>query len=86
MTINIDALSIVHRDAKIVELYAMLVESCCRYLRLLEAKVLANIKACGGDYTKISEPETFHFFPDYCGHFITRAYVKNDSEEELGNC
>jgi len=83
LTINIDALSMVHRDEKIVELYTMLVESCCRYLRLLESRVVSNLEDCDGNFSKFSEPETFHFFPEICGHFITATYAKNDSEEAL---
>lgn len=83
LTINIDALSLVHRESKVVELYSVLVESCCRYLRLLEHQFLKKFNACEGNYKNISEMETFHFFPEPCGHFVTRTYFKNESDEDL---
>lgn len=84
LALNVDALSMVHRDQKVIDLYTILVESCCRYLRLLESIVAADLAGCDEDYTKISEPETFHFFPEHCGHFITRSYSKNDTDDSLG--
>jgi len=85
LTVHIDALSLIHRDEKVVELYTVLVESCCRYLRLLESRFMASLEGCYGDFSKISEPEAFHFFPEPCGHFITAAYSKIDSEQTLEN-
>ncbi|KAF5274306.1 hypothetical protein FQR65_LT04425 [Abscondita terminalis] len=81
LTVNIDSLSLVHREEKIINLYSVLIESCCRFLRLLEGVILNNVKSCNNDYSLISQPETFHFFPKQCGHFITRIYVKSEAEE-----
>lgn len=81
LTLNIDALSVVHRDEKVVNLYSVLVESCCRFLRLVEGVILNNVETCSGDYSLISQPETFHFFPEHCGHFITRIYTKRNTED-----
>ncbi|KAK5643406.1 hypothetical protein RI129_007251 [Pyrocoelia pectoralis] len=81
VTLKVDTLVIVHKHKKLVTLYSLLVESCCRFLRLLEGIMVNNVKLCNGDNSYISPLETFHFFPELCGHFITRTFIKNESEE-----
>ncbi|KAF5302328.1 hypothetical protein FQA39_LY10367 [Lamprigera yunnana] len=83
LTLNVDAMSIVHREEKVVNLYSVLIESCSRYLRLLEGIIVSNVQFCKGDYSLLSQPETYHFFPENCGHFVTKTYSKNQTDESL---
>ncbi|RZC36766.1 ufm1-specific protease 2 [Asbolus verrucosus] len=76
--VPIDALTMVHRQTKIASLYGIIVESAVRHLRLLEKTFLASL---GPPEDKCSQPETFHFYPQECGHFITKIYLKNDVSE-----
>lgn len=72
----------VHRHASVAKLYEILVESSVRYLRLLEATLLKKLET-GERQLDVSLPEVFHFFPEYCDHFITTVYCNNDSEKAL---
>lgn len=72
----------VHRETKLVKLYEILLESSVRNLRLFENSILKQIDLIEGS-NNISVPEVYHFFPEGCGHFLTRIYFKNESEELL---
>lgn len=80
IAIRVDTLSMIHRQTKITKLYEILIESVVRYLKLFEIKFLNVIK---DDMETCSKPETFHFYPDGCGHFLTQIYLNKTSEKEL---
>lgn len=70
--IQVDALSLLHRNTGAVALYDILVESVCRNLRLLESCLVREI----ADRKAASRPQVFHFLlPDF-GHFFSCAYPK----------
>lgn len=82
VALEIDALSMVHRRMKMTDLYDVLIESTHRNLRLMKDLLLKDLED-GGDHRPLSFPETLHFFPEACGHFITRVYDKKDSDSAL---
>lgn len=43
MPLRVDALSIIHRNMKLLEIYPVLVEATCRVLRLLETVLLEQL-------------------------------------------
>ncbi|KAB0799426.1 hypothetical protein PPYR_07306 [Photinus pyralis] len=81
VNLKVDTLVVVHKHKKLVALYSILVESCCRFLRHLEGIMVNNVIMCDGDNSSISPLETYHFFPEPCGHFITRTFIKNENAE-----
>jgi hypothetical protein len=82
ITVSIDALAMVPRQTKIANLYEIIVESAVRNLRLLENTIVDKFERL---QNKISQPEVFHFYPEDCGHFVTKIYLKNDDDESLCN-
>lgn len=84
MVLKLDALSMIHRNMPLKNLYEVLVSSLYRNIMILKTSILKHFQQCGGDHTKISYPEIFHFYPKACGHFVTRVYAKNESECTLG--
>jgi hypothetical protein len=80
ITVSIDALAMVPRQTKIANLYEIIVESAVRNLRLLENTIVDKFERL---QNKISLPEVFHFYPEDCGHFVTKIYLKNDDDESL---
>lgn len=88
ITLKIDAMAMVHRSTKVLNMYEILIESLCRNLRLVERNILSqmtkNKGKTNGDVLSVSMPEPFHFMPEKCGHFITRFYPKNSLECHLG--
>lgn len=87
ITLKIDAVAMVHRSTKVLNMYEILIESLCRNLRLVERNILSqmtkNKGKTNGDVLSVSMPEPFHFMPEKCGHFITRFYPKNSLECHL---
>lgn len=77
MVINVDTLALVHKQTLVTDLYEILVESCNRYLRLLEAKVFRVFSGTNEGENVVLKFEAFHFYPETCGHFITRIFAKN---------
>jgi Ufm1-specific protease 2 len=71
-----------HRTTDVTLFYDILVESVCRFLRLLEQTLINQLK----HRTEIAEfgvPQTYHFMPNEFGHFFTCIYpmtVKDDGE------
>ncbi|EFA01874.1 ufm1-specific protease 2 [Tribolium castaneum] len=78
--VSIDSLSMVNRQTKIANLYEILVESAVRNLRLLESSILEKLQ---NEDDTIAQPEVFHFYPDDCGHFVTKIYLKGETEDAL---
>ncbi|PSN53636.1 putative Ufm1-specific protease 2 [Blattella germanica] len=76
--LHVDALAMVHRSTKVVRLYAVLVDSLCRNLKLMENSFLDQVL----DST-VSMPESFHFLPPECGHFVTVVYPKKRKDADL---
>lgn len=73
-SLHIDALSLVNLNLKSAELHAILVESICRNIRLIEMQQenqFENIKL------PKNLPEVMHFKPHSCGHLFTVAYPAN---------
>ncbi|XP_022909674.1 ufm1-specific protease 2 [Onthophagus taurus] len=83
MVLNLDALSMVHKKLPVKNLYEILVASCFRNLFLLQRTILKYFQQSGGDFSKISYPEIYHFYPNLCGHFVTRVFGKGETDESL---
>ncbi|KAI4463937.1 peptidase family c78 [Holotrichia oblita] len=83
MVLNLDALSLIHRNLPLKNVYEILVSSLYRNIVIIKRTILKHFQQSGGDHSKISYPEIFHFYPQECGHFVTRVYAKNESECSL---
>lgn len=70
--LSINALSLVSLNATSAELHAILVESICRNIRLIEMQQQDS----QFEDIKLSAklPEVMHFKPRGCGHLFTIAY------------
>ncbi|KAL6257137.1 hypothetical protein P5V15_012069 [Pogonomyrmex californicus] len=80
--LHIDTLSLVNLNIKIAELHAILVESICRNIKLIEIQQENQSKD-----TKLPTklPKVMHFKPKDCGHLFTLVYpgdFTNDSTLE----
>lgn len=84
MSLEVDALSIVHKNMPITCLYDVLIESAYRNLKLILSLLLQHLDDNGGDQLPITHPELFHFFPKDVGHFVTRVYDQKKSDVDLG--
>jgi hypothetical protein len=82
--IEVDAISMVHRNSKVVHLYTVLVNSLWRNLKLIENSFLEQISNSVGSTLVVSTPEPYHFLPRECGHFVTVVYPKKKRDFELG--
>ena len=82
--IKVDAFSMVHRNSKVTDLYAVLVGSVCRNLRLAESSFLKQLSDSESSSFAVSAPEPYHFLPPECGHFVTVMYPKKKPDCELG--
>lgn len=82
--IKIDFLAMINKDTKLSKVYDILLESAIKNLRLYESVLQKYIKN-HVIKSEVALPETLHFFPKDCGHFLTRI-VFDDSEEELSKC
>ncbi|KRT82016.1 Peptidase, partial [Oryctes borbonicus] len=83
MVLNLDALSMIHRNFPLKNVYEILISSLYRNIVIIKRTILRHFQQSGGDHSKISYPEIFHFFPEECGHFITKVYAKNESDCSL---
>lgn len=83
MLIQIDSLSMVNKKTKLNDLYEIIVESAIRSLRLIKKPLLKQFSENAGDHSNILCPEIFHFYPEGCGHFVTRIYDKNCNELDM---
>ncbi|XP_018336684.1 ufm1-specific protease 2 [Agrilus planipennis] len=81
--VEVDALSMVHVDSKVVNLYDIIVESSCRNLRLQQNAFFKFFTDCIEEQGKISNLKIYHFYPESCGHFVTKAYPKNFADIDL---
>ena len=72
--LHIDALSLVNLNVKSAELHAILVESTCRNIRLIEMQ-----QENQSEDTRLSE--IMHFKPQSCGHLFTVAYPSNSTND-----
>lgn len=77
-----DALSIVGSSIKALDLYGLLVDCICKHLKLIEKSLIIQLKD-KIDEKFISIPESFHFYPRECNHFITIIYPKADDDTDL---
>ncbi|XP_058462969.1 probable Ufm1-specific protease 2 [Malaya genurostris] len=76
--LQVDFLSMLHRDTKVILCYDILVESVCRSLRLLQSSFLDQLTF----YKKIHVSKCYHMLPDGLGHFLTCVYPVQDLTEE----
>lgn len=83
VVLELDTLSMVYKDTKLNNLYDILVESAIRCLWLLRKPLLQQFSKDIGDHTNINQFEIYHFYPEGCGHFISRVYNKNCDEATL---
>ncbi|XP_012232695.2 ufm1-specific protease 2 [Linepithema humile] len=74
----IDALSLVNLNVRSTELHAILVESICRNIKLIEMQHESQ-----PEDIKLSAKlaEVMHFKPQSCGHLFTIAYPGNSTNE-----
>lgn len=75
---KIDALSMVFTETSAISLYAILVESVCRSLRLIERSLVDQMKYSSG----ISVPKFYHFLPTEFAHFFTCVYPSNLKDDD----
>lgn len=75
--LHIDALSLVNLNVNSAELHAILVESTCRNIRMIE--ILQE-----GQSEDIRLPEIMHFKPHDCGHLYTIVYPGSCNSTDTG--
>lgn len=76
---QVDVLSMLHRETKVILCYDILVESVCRSLRLLECSFLEQLRSSQMVYVS----KCFHMLPAGLGHFLTCVYpIGDDCLEE----
>lgn len=80
---KVDTLSVVHRNSKVVHLYAVLVDSLWRNLKLAENSFLQQISNFEDPAFAICAPEPYHFLPPECGHFVTVMFPEKKPDSEL---
>ncbi|GBP35470.1 Probable Ufm1-specific protease 2 [Eumeta japonica] len=84
MPLDVDGVTMVHRNTKVVELYTVLVETACRSIKLLESSLVEQLGQEGlGDGAGLKLPLTHHFLPTELGHFFTRILPKDFAEENM---
>lgn len=88
MVINIDALSLIHRKIKLINLYTTFLESCIRNIRLYQAATLKRFHETGVDSAAFSTftPRIFHFYPVNTSHFISKIYNFSQPEGNEEQC
>jgi hypothetical protein len=74
----------VHRNSKVANLYTVLLESLWRNLKLAENVFLHQISNSQDSAFTICAPESYHFLPPECGHFVTVMYPEKKPDSELG--
>ncbi|XP_043268584.1 ufm1-specific protease 2 isoform X2 [Venturia canescens] len=77
--LQIDALSVVGNNVTAANLYAILVESVCRNIRLIERSFVEQMK----ESDELRLPVPLHFKPRACGHLITVTYPVGKPDEKL---
>jgi hypothetical protein len=82
--IKVDTISVVHRNSKVVHLYTVLVDSLWQNLNLVENSFLEQISNPISSALMVSAPESYHFLPRECGHFVTVVYPKEKPDIVLG--
>ncbi|XP_055531670.1 probable Ufm1-specific protease 2 [Wyeomyia smithii] len=75
--LQVDVLSMLHRETKVNLCYDILVESVCRSLRLLEHSFLDQLTY----FKQIYVSKCYHLLPDVLGHFITCVYPVRETAE-----
>uniref|UniRef100_A0AAG5DHN8 Probable Ufm1-specific protease 2 n=1 Tax=Anopheles atroparvus TaxID=41427 RepID=A0AAG5DHN8_ANOAO len=76
--IQVDCLSMVHREKKLENCFNTLVDSVCCSLSLIEASLLDQLDKMGRCYAT----KCFHMLPRELGHFVTCAYPYGDEVQE----
>ncbi|EZA55337.1 hypothetical protein DMN91_004969 [Ooceraea biroi] len=77
--LRIDALSLVSLNVSSAELHAILVESVCRNIRLIE---MQQENQSENVQPSMKSPEVMHFKPQDCGHLLTIVYPGNSSSTD----
>lgn len=75
MILNIDNIALVCKQTPVANLYEILVESCNHFLQSLQSKALQIFGETGDSI--VPKFDAFHFYPETCGHFVTRILAKN---------
>ncbi|XP_058129611.1 ufm1-specific protease 2 [Anopheles ziemanni] len=77
--IQVDCLSMVHREKKLEKCFNTLVDSVCCSLSLIESALLEQLDKTGQCYVT----KCFHMLPRELGHFVTCAYpIGSEVQEE----
>lgn len=82
MVLQLDAISLVHKETTLNKLYTILVESACRNLKLIGNYIMDIMTENDNNLPKKFQPEILHFFPSKCGHFITRVLNRYGEDED----
>lgn len=81
--LQVDALSMLHIETKLTLLYDILVESICRYLRLVEQNLIQELVYI--EKNELSRdfgiPKCYHFM-HAMGHFLTQVYPVNIPDDD----
>ncbi|XP_053685272.1 probable Ufm1-specific protease 2 [Sabethes cyaneus] len=75
--LQVDVLSMLHRETKVNLCYDILVESVCRSLRLLESSFLDQLTF----FKQLYVSKCYHLLPDVLGHFLTCVYPVRETAE-----
>lgn len=79
--LQVDVLSMLHKETKSILCYDVLVESMCRSLRLIEHSFLEQLS----QFNKIYVSKCYHMYPEGLGHFWTCVYPVDESIKEEGS-
>ncbi|XP_063233208.1 ufm1-specific protease 2 [Bacillus rossius redtenbacheri] len=82
LALQVDALALVPRAHGAGRLYGALLAALGRQLQLVRRCVREQLPA-DGELTAEFVPETFHFLPGPCGHFLTAVYARCRSADQL---
>ncbi|XP_058840260.1 probable Ufm1-specific protease 2 [Topomyia yanbarensis] len=75
--LQVDVLSMLHRETKVILCYDILVESVCRSLRLIQSSFIEQLAF----YKKVHVSKCYHMLPDGLGHFLTCVYPVRELAE-----
>ncbi|CAG9762852.1 unnamed protein product [Ceutorhynchus assimilis] len=79
--IKIDFLALIHKETKLSKVYDVMLESAIKNLRLYESTLQEFIKDNNIIENSLNIPETLHFFPKDCNHFLTRIVFRQPEEK-----
>lgn len=80
--VKIDFLATIFKETRLSKLYDILVETCIKQIRFFESVFQKYLSKEGNLEKSVVLPETLHFFPSECGHFLARI-IFPDMDENL---